>query len=205
MHRPAVTTGLALALAACHGRGTGIPASAPAPTPPAGHVAPLTPIRKTIAARMVESLRTTAPVTLTSTVDATNLVNLRGQFKAVAGGAPVPSFTDFLLKLVAVALGKHPVMAARWTDAGLAHAARIDIGVQEIVARVEGAGAVRARPQGSVGLILFGIDSRDPAIEAQIEALRDSGKIVHLYGTLVSDVPDVNGSQILVVSLVVDE
>ena len=53
--------------------------------------------------------------------------------------------------------------------------------------------------------ILFGIDSRDPAIEAQIEALRDSGKIVHLYGTLVSDVPDVNGSQILVVSLVVDE
>ncbi len=53
--------------------------------------------------------------------------------------------------------------------------------------------------------ILFGIDSRDPAIEAQIEALRDSGKIVHLYGTLVSDVPDVNGSQILVVSLEVDE
>lgn len=50
----------------------------------------------------------------------------------------------------------------------------------------------------------FGIDSRDPAVEAQIEALRDSGRIVHLYGTLTNDVPDVNGSQILVVSLVVD-
>ncbi len=28
-------------------------------------------------------------------------------------------------------------------------------------------------------IIYFGIDSLDPAIQAQIEALRDSGKIVH--------------------------
>jgi putative hemolysin len=47
-------------------------------------------------------------------------------------------------------------------------------------------------------IIYFGIDSRDPAVESQIVALRDSGKIVHLYGTLVSDVPDCNGSQVLV-------
>ena len=46
--------------------------------------------------------------------------------------------------------------------------------------------------------IYFGIDSIDPAVKAQIEALRDSGKIVHLYGTLLSNVPDYNGSQILV-------
>lgn len=51
----------------------------------------------------------------------------------------------------------------------------------------------------------FGLDSRDPAVEAQIESLRDSGKVVHLYGTLSSDVPDVNGTQIVVVSLVVEE
>ena len=48
---------------------------------------PLTPIRQAIAARMVESRQTTAPVTLTTTVDATNLVNLREQFKA-DGRAP---------------------------------------------------------------------------------------------------------------------
>jgi putative hemolysin len=42
----------------------------------------------------------------------------------------------------------------------------------------------------------FGVDSMDPAVQAQIETLRDSGKIVHLYGTLFSDVPDYNGSQI---------
>lgn len=51
----------------------------------------------------------------------------------------------------------------------------------------------------------FGIDSRDPAVEAQIEALRDTGTVVHLTGALYRDVPDVNGSQILVVSLVIDE
>ena len=47
-------------------------------------------------------------------------------------------------------------------------------------------------------VIYSGIDSTNPAVKSQIEALRDSGKIVHLYGTLVSNVPDYNGSQILV-------
>ena len=47
-------------------------------------------------------------------------------------------------------------------------------------------------------IIYFGIDSLDPAVQAQIKALRDSGKIVHLYGTLLSNVPDYNGSQVQV-------
>jgi putative hemolysin len=53
--------------------------------------------------------------------------------------------------------------------------------------------------------IFFGIDSRDPAVQSQIKALRDSGRIVHIYGTLVSNVPDYNGSQILVDSIEVEE
>ena len=96
------------------------------PTPTPGGVEPLSPIRRATAARMVESLRAAAPVTLTSAVDATNLVNLRAQFKAA--GAAVPTVTDLLLKLAAVALGKHPTLAARWTDAGLAAADRLDLG-----------------------------------------------------------------------------
>ncbi|HSQ26014.1 MAG TPA: DUF333 domain-containing protein, partial [Anaerolineales bacterium] len=36
-------------------------------------------------------------------------------------------------------------------------------------------------------IIYFGIDSMDPAVQAQIEALRDSGRIVHLYGILFSN------------------
>ncbi len=47
-------------------------------------------------------------------------------------------------------------------------------------------------------IIYFGIDSMDPAVKSQILALRDSGKIVHLYGTLLSNVPDFNGSQVQV-------
>ena len=54
-------------------------------------------------------------------------------------------------------------------------------------------------------IIYFGIDSMDPAVKSQIEALRDSGKIVHLYGTLLSNVPDYNGSQVQVDRIEVEE
>jgi hypothetical protein len=54
-------------------------------------------------------------------------------------------------------------------------------------------------------VIYFGIDSMDPAVKSQIEALRDSGKIVHLYGTLLSNVPDYNGSQIQVARIEAEE
>ncbi len=88
--------------------------------------ATLSAMRKAIAARMVESRQTTAPVTLTSQVDASNLVNLREQFKA-AGEAL--AYTDILLKLAAVALQKHPALASRWTEAGIVPPAGIDIGI----------------------------------------------------------------------------
>lgn len=48
------------------------------------------------------------------------------------------------------------------------------------------------------GAINFGIDSSDPEVKSQIETLRDSGKIVHLYGTLLSNVSDYNGSKVQV-------
>lgn len=54
-------------------------------------------------------------------------------------------------------------------------------------------------------IIYFGIDSMDPEGKSQIEGLRDSGMIAHLYGTLFSYVPDYNGSQILVERIEVEE
>jgi hypothetical protein len=45
----------------------------------------------------------------------------------------------------------------------------------------------------------------DQPVQAQIEALRDTGKIVHLYGTLFSNVPDYNGSQVQVDRIEVEE
>lgn len=54
-------------------------------------------------------------------------------------------------------------------------------------------------------VIYFGIDSTNPAVKSQIEVLRDSGKKVHLYGKLLSNVPDYNGSQIQVDRIEIEE
>jgi len=51
----------------------------------------------------------------------------------------------------------------------------------------------------------YGIESRDPEIQAHIVALRDTGTTVHVWGTLYHDVPDVNATQILVTRLEVQE
>ena len=91
-------------------------------------VLPLTAIRKTIAGRMLASQRCTAAVTLTTTADATNLVNLREQFKTVEP-AGVPSFTDFFVKFTAAALQQHPLLTGRWTDAGIELPESVHIGI----------------------------------------------------------------------------
>jgi pyruvate/2-oxoglutarate dehydrogenase complex dihydrolipoamide acyltransferase (E2) component len=77
---------------------------------------PVTRMRKTIAERMLESKRATAAVTITTSVDATNLVNLRQQFKAVvpSGLGPPITYTDIVIKLTALALNQHPMLNARW-------------------------------------------------------------------------------------------
>lgn len=53
--------------------------------------------------------------------------------------------------------------------------------------------------------LYFGLDSLDPALQAQIVAERDSGRIVHLYGILLSNTPDYNGSQIQVTGITVED
>jgi pyruvate dehydrogenase E2 component (dihydrolipoamide acetyltransferase) len=94
---------------------------------------PIAPIRRTIAERMVQSAQTVAGVTLSTTVDATNLVNLRQQFKAVAdegaGAALAISFTDIVVKLTALALEKHPLLNARWHGDSIVVSKAINIGI----------------------------------------------------------------------------
>jgi len=89
---------------------------------------PVSPLRQTIAARLTHSVQSTVPVTLTATADATNLVNLRGQFKA-AGTELVPGYTEFVVKLVAVALTQHPRLNARWEDEHITLLPDIHIGI----------------------------------------------------------------------------
>jgi pyruvate dehydrogenase E2 component (dihydrolipoamide acetyltransferase) len=95
---------------------------------PAGKLLPHTKIRKTIAARMVAGVTQAAPVTLTTRADATNLVNLRQQFRdAAAADERAPSYTDLVLKLTALALKRHPLLRARWQEEGLFVSDCIDI------------------------------------------------------------------------------
>jgi pyruvate dehydrogenase E2 component (dihydrolipoamide acetyltransferase) len=89
------------------------------------------PMRRTIAERMLTSQRSTAPVTLTTTTDATNLVNLRSQLKAASqvDQSVVPSYTDVLVKLTAAALGIHPLLNARWDGERIVFSRSIHIGI----------------------------------------------------------------------------
>jgi pyruvate dehydrogenase E2 component (dihydrolipoamide acetyltransferase) len=77
-----------------------------------------TSFRRTIAARMVEGAQWTAPVTLTTTADATNLVSLRRQFKAAVKSPDeiVPSYMDIMARLAARALQEHPPLNRQWID-----------------------------------------------------------------------------------------
>lgn len=98
---------------------------------PAGGAIPITSLRRTIAERMRRSQSETAPVTLTSRFDATNLVGLRNQFKATAtGDAPaIPSYTDIVAKLCAHALRRHPLLAGRWESDSIRLAPAMNIGI----------------------------------------------------------------------------
>lgn len=89
---------------------------------------PTSALRRTIAQRMLASQRTTAAVTLITTMDATNLVNLRNRLKASAR-RPVPSYTDFLVTLSALALAKHPMLNARWENDHIVAPGGIHIGI----------------------------------------------------------------------------
>jgi pyruvate dehydrogenase E2 component (dihydrolipoamide acetyltransferase) len=90
---------------------------------------PITTARRTIASRLVESRRETVPVTLMTTVDATNLVQLRQRYKTAGDTDPVPSYTDLLVKLSASALQRHPLLSGQWTEEGIRLPQVINIGI----------------------------------------------------------------------------
>ena len=96
-----------------------------------GESIPITRIRSIIAQRMTESLQTTAPVTLTTEADATDLVALREQLKTsfASRNLLVPSYNDLLMKLTAVALQEHPMLNASWRGSEIFIPATVNIGL----------------------------------------------------------------------------
>jgi pyruvate dehydrogenase E2 component (dihydrolipoamide acetyltransferase) len=107
--------------------GAGTPAAV---SPGEYRALPVSSVRAQIADRMLQSARTTAAVTITTTIDATNLVNLRRQFKAVAQASEGPAIgiTDIVVKLTALALAKHPLLNARWEENEILLPSSIHIG-----------------------------------------------------------------------------
>lgn len=94
---------------------------APRERPPAapGRLQPASGIRSTLAQRMLAGVQQTAPVTLTTKVDASALVAFRKQWKASQSPWAVPTYSDMLVKLTAVALGDLPELNACWHAGGV--------------------------------------------------------------------------------------
>jgi pyruvate dehydrogenase E2 component (dihydrolipoamide acetyltransferase) len=79
------------------------------PTTPSAKRQTMSPVRRLTRDRMIESARAAVPVTITSEVDATELVQMRRKLKT-DGSAIVPSVNDLMTKLVAAALDEHPAL-----------------------------------------------------------------------------------------------
>ncbi len=102
-----------------------------AQTPTPAPVTQLSAVRRVIAERMLAGVHTTAPVTLTTEVDATELVRLRAQLKGdpKAAAQAIPSYTDLLAKLAAHALGEHPALNARLGGGAIIQSAAVHVGL----------------------------------------------------------------------------
>ncbi|MEO8393316.1 MAG: 2-oxo acid dehydrogenase subunit E2, partial [Chloroflexota bacterium] len=89
---------------------------------------PISRVRRLIADRMQQGAQTSAPVTLTTEVDATELVNVRKHLKA-AGKEPIPSYNDLLIKLVSAVLADHPALNSRLEGDTIVQSSAIHIGL----------------------------------------------------------------------------
>jgi pyruvate dehydrogenase E2 component (dihydrolipoamide acetyltransferase) len=98
---------------------------------PAAPATPLTPVRRVIGERMAQSARTAAAVTLTTGADASALVRVRADLAEALEkqSAPAPSYNDFFIRLVAVALREFPDLNASLTDDGIVRHEAIHIGL----------------------------------------------------------------------------
>lgn len=96
-----------------------------------GHAQPLSRVRRIIADRMSQSAHTVASVTLTTEVDATELVAVRERIKRAVAGSErrTPSYNDLLARLVALALLEHPQMNSSLTDDAIVRHDAVHLGI----------------------------------------------------------------------------
>jgi pyruvate dehydrogenase E2 component (dihydrolipoamide acetyltransferase) len=111
-------------------------AEAPAPAAPQPAAAgayndvPLTQMRKTIAKRLATSIGPVPTFYLTVEVDTTELTTLRGRINERFKDQGVKvSPNDLIIKAVAMALTRHPMVNAAWTDQAIRQFRDVHIGV----------------------------------------------------------------------------
>jgi pyruvate dehydrogenase E2 component (dihydrolipoamide acetyltransferase) len=99
----------------------------------AGRVIPLVGMRQAIATTMVDSLHSMAQLTLTSRADATSLMTLRDMLRQRWDDRI--SYTDLIVKAVAVALGEHPLLNSTLIGGEIVLREEINIGVAVALAQ----------------------------------------------------------------------
>lgn len=95
---------------------------------PADQTVKLTPMRKTIARRLLESHQDIPTFFLTISLDVDDMVATRAQLKTLLPDVKI-SYNDMLIAAVARSLREHPEVNASWTDNGIIQHGAVDIGV----------------------------------------------------------------------------
>jgi pyruvate dehydrogenase E2 component (dihydrolipoamide acetyltransferase) len=143
-------------------------ASGPAFTVPADEQVKLTPMRKTIAKRLLQSHQDIPTFFLTTAFDVSGLVQLRAQLKVGRPDLKV-SYNDMVTLAVARSLRAYPQANASWTDRGIIRHGRVDVGI-----------AV-ALPDGLITPVLRNADQIRPTeVGAQIADLAERARAQRL-------------------------
>jgi pyruvate dehydrogenase E2 component (dihydrolipoyllysine-residue acetyltransferase) len=87
----------------------------------------LTTVQRTVARRMAQARRDVPDIELRRLVDMTECVNLRAGLRAVS--EPAPTYNDFIVKAVALALRDFPRVNSRYVEDRFEHQPRISVGI----------------------------------------------------------------------------
>ncbi len=144
---------------------------------------PLTQVRRLTAERMAASAHTVAAVTLTTEVDATELVRLRKQLQNDPEEG-VPSYNDLLTKLLGYALVEHPYMNVRLEVDAIVQYSTVNVGIAVDSER---------------GLIVPVL--RDVQTKPLLQIVRESAELIDAARTGRIDPADLRGGTITITNL----
>jgi len=103
-------------------------AAPPASPAPAEDEVELTPTQRTIAQRMTESRAQIPEFTLEAEIDMEAAAAAREELRTL-GREPLPSFNDFVVKAVALALRRHPALNSSWADGRIKRHRQVNVGI----------------------------------------------------------------------------